>query len=102
MINLGFLTEGNLAAIFTTPSSWVPNGLHTSHQRFFGAVAREQIRRSSHANYTPAKIFWHRCQGGSRRFLRGEFFAHTSFTLFIVLLYFIYFTCIFLSETQKN
>jgi hypothetical protein len=33
-------------------------------------------------------LFWCRCRGGSRRLLRGEFFARTSFTLFIVLLYF--------------
>jgi hypothetical protein len=56
----------------------------------------------SHVNLAPAAIFWRRCRGGSRRLLQGEFFAHTSFTLFIVLLYFIYFTCIVLSKTQKN
>jgi hypothetical protein len=48
-------------------------------------------------------LFWCRCRGGSRRLLQGEFFARTSFTLFIcfALLYFI-FTFIVLSKTQKK
>jgi hypothetical protein len=29
-------------------------------------------------------IFWRRCWGGSRRLQRGEFFAHTSFTLLLL------------------
>jgi hypothetical protein len=32
---------------------------------------------------THQAIFWHRCRGGSRRLLRGEFFAHISFTLLL-------------------
>jgi hypothetical protein len=52
----------------------------TTHQAIFlGAINQQQV------------FFWRRCQGGSRRLLRGEFFAHTSFTLLFVLLYFIYF-----------
>jgi hypothetical protein len=48
-------------------------------------------------------LFWRHYQGGSRRLLQGEFFAHTSFTLFIVLFYFIYFYLHrFISKTQKN
>jgi hypothetical protein len=38
--------------------------------------------------------------GEKEDFCKGSF-ARTSFTLFIVLLYFI-FACIFLSKTQKN
>jgi hypothetical protein len=69
--NLGFVLRENLAAIFITPSSW----------------------GSQLAGYLPGikHIFWRRCRGGKRRLLRGEFFARTSFTLFIVLLYFILF-----------
>jgi hypothetical protein len=29
------------------------------------------------------EVFWRRCRGGSRRLLRGEFFARTSFTLLL-------------------
>jgi hypothetical protein len=67
---LGFLTEGKSAAIFITPSSW-------------GSQRAGHLPRIKH-------IFWRRCRGGSRRLLRGEFFAHTSFTLFncFALLYF--------------
>jgi hypothetical protein len=32
---------------------------------------------------THQAIFWRRCWGGSRRLMRGEFFAHTSFTLLL-------------------
>jgi hypothetical protein len=50
---------------------------HRAINKFFGAVAREK-----------------------EDFCKGSF-ARTSFTLFIVLLYFI-FTCIVLSKIQKN
>jgi hypothetical protein len=66
------------------PSSWgsqLDGDLHHQHRAasrtFSGAVAREK-----------------------EDFCKGSF-ARTSFTLFIVLLYFI-FTCIVLSKIQKN
>jgi hypothetical protein len=40
--------------------------------------------------------------GKSGRPLQGEFFAHTSFTFVIVLLYCIYFTCIILYQKPKK
>jgi hypothetical protein len=59
-----FLNRGkNLAAIFITPSSWV--------SQWDGHLPRIKL------------FFWRRCRGGSRRLLRGEFFAHTSFTLLL-------------------
>jgi hypothetical protein len=50
----------------------------------------------------PARIklfFWRRCRG-KRRLLQGSF-ARTSFTLFIVLLYFIFACIIFIKNTKK-
>jgi hypothetical protein len=78
-----FLTEGKFAAVLIIPSSWGSQWGGDLHQhrrskhKFFGAVAGEK-----------------------EDFCKGSF-ARTSFTLFIVFLYFI-FTCIFLSKTQKN
>jgi hypothetical protein len=44
-------------------------------------------------------IFWRRCQG-KEDFCKGSF-ASTSFTLFIVLLYFIFTCIIFIKNTKK-
>jgi hypothetical protein len=80
--NLGFITEGRLAAMLIIPSLEVPNWsviyiINTApSSKFSGAIARRKktsARGVSHAQ---------------------------SFTLFLVLLYFI-FACIFLSKTQK-
>jgi hypothetical protein len=83
LIYLGFITEGKLAAIFIKPSLGVSNWpviyiINTEPPTSFsGAVAREK-----------------------EDFCKGSF-ARTSFTLFIVLLYFI-FTCIVLSKNTKK
>jgi hypothetical protein len=61
---LGFLTERKFAAIFITPSSW-------------------GSQRAGHLPCNKQQLFWRRCWGGSRRLLRGEFFARTSFTLLL-------------------
>jgi hypothetical protein len=63
---LGFLTERKFAAIFITPSSW-------------------GSQRAGHLPCNKQQLFWHRCWGGSRRLLRGEFFARTSFSLLLLL-----------------
>jgi hypothetical protein len=74
-LNLGFLIEGKLAAILIIPSSWGFQWAgHSPHTRTV----------CSHVNYTQQLIFWHHCRGGSRRLLRGEFFARTSFTLLLL------------------
>jgi hypothetical protein len=83
-INLGFLLRENLAAIFIIPSSWgsqldSEKILPPQASRIFLAPLPERKKKTS---------------------ARGVF-ARTSFTLFIVLLYFI-FSCIILSKTQKN
>jgi hypothetical protein len=74
-----FLTEGRLGTVLIIPSSW----------------------GSQLGGYLPASsTFSSAVVGEKEDFCKGSF-ARTSFTLFIVLLYFI-FACIFLSKTQKN
>jgi hypothetical protein len=86
MINLSFLTEGKLAAIFIKPSLGVPNWPVIY---FINSIA---------SNSFLAPLL-----GKSGRPLQGEFFAHTSFTLFysFALLYLFYLHR-FISKTQKN
>jgi hypothetical protein len=79
---LGFITEGKLAAVLITPSLGVPNWpviyiINTEPPTSFVAPLP-----------------------GKKRHCKGSF-ARTSFTLFIVLLYFI-FACIILSKNTKN
>jgi hypothetical protein len=70
MINLGFLTEGKLAAILITPSSW-------------------GSQRAGHSSRNKQQVFQRRCRGGSRRLLRGEFLhAHPLLCYCFSLLYF--------------
>jgi hypothetical protein len=66
-LNLGFITEGRLAAVLIIPSSWgSQRALLTSHQR----------------------VFWHHCRGG-RRLLQGESLMHNLLLCFcFALLYF--------------
>jgi hypothetical protein len=86
MINLGFLTEGKLAAIFIKTFSW---GFPTGRLFYF-------------INSAPSS-FLAPLPGKSGRLLRGEFSHAHPLLCFIVLLYFIYITCIiFISKTQKN
>jgi hypothetical protein len=47
-------------------------------------------------------LFWRRCRGGSRRLLRGEFFAHTSFTLFIFCFTLFILPALFYQKPKKN
>jgi hypothetical protein len=77
--NLGFTTEGKLAAVLIIPSSW-------GSQR--GVI------------YTPSSIFSGAVAGEKEDFCKGSL-SHSIFYFVIVLLYFI-FTCIFLSKIQKN
>jgi hypothetical protein len=79
LINLGFLLREDLLLCSSYLPLGVPNWVVICpHQALFsGTIAGEK-----------------------EDFCKGSF-AHTSFTLFIVLLYFI-FACIFLSKTQKN
>jgi hypothetical protein len=54
-----------------------------------------------HAINQPSSLFWHRCRGGSRRLLRGEFSHAHPLLCFIIFLYFI-FTCIVLYQKPKK
>jgi hypothetical protein len=93
-LNLGFLTEGKLAAILITPSSW-------GSQRAGYLPCTRTVCYASTWHQQP--LFWRHCREGSRRLLRGEFSHAHPLLCFIVLLYFIYFTCIVLyQKTQKN
>jgi hypothetical protein len=62
----------------------------------------QRLKKTSRVNLAPAAIFWRRCRGGSRRLLRGEFSHAHPLLCFIVLLYFIYFTCIILYQKPKK
>jgi hypothetical protein len=54
----------------------------TSNQDIFWRHCRgiEEEEEEAPSSTRHQDIFWRRCRGGSRRLLRGEFFAHTSFT----------------------
>jgi hypothetical protein len=80
---LGFVTEGKLAAVLITPSLGVPN---------WSVIYI--------INTVPSTSFLAPLPGREKTSARGVSHAQ-SFTLFIVLLYFI-FACIVLSKTQKN
>jgi hypothetical protein len=80
---LGFITEGKLADVLITPSLGVPN---------WSVIYI--------INTAPSTSFLAPLPGRKKTSVRGVSHAQ-SFTLFIVLLYFI-FACIFLSKIQKN
>jgi hypothetical protein len=80
---LGFITEGKFAAVLITPSLGVPN---------WSVIYI--------INTAPSTSFLAPLPGRKKTSARGVSHAQ-SFTLFLVLLYFI-FACIFLSKTQKN
>jgi hypothetical protein len=91
--NLGFITEGKLAAIFIKPSlgvsKWPVILLHQQTQSSFLApsIPRHQ------------QVFWRRCWG-KRRLLQGEFRTHILyFVLRFALLYFYLFR--FIENTKK-
>jgi hypothetical protein len=92
-----FLTEGKLAAIFIKTFSWgFPTGrlfyfINSAPSSFLAllpGIEEEEAptsNTSSPVNLAPSnnnQVFWRRCRGRSGRPLQGEFFAHTSFTLF--------------------
>ena len=93
-INLGFITEGKLAAALIIPSSW------GSQRAGHSPRTRTDCR---HIYYRHQHFFWRRCRGRKRRLLRGEFFTHTFFTLFycFALLYLFYLHR-FILKTQKK
>jgi hypothetical protein len=76
-----FLTEGKLATILITPSSW--------GSQWAGHLPRIKL------------VFWRRCWGGKKTSARGVFRTHILYFV-IVLLYFIYFTCIVLYQKPKK
>jgi hypothetical protein len=83
LIHLGFITEGKLAAVLITPSLGVPN---------WSVIYI--------INTAPSTSFLAPLSGRKKTSARGVSHAQ-SFTLFIVLLYFI-FACILLSKTHTK
>jgi hypothetical protein len=81
-IYLGFITDGRLAAVLITPSLGVP---------YWSVI---------YINIAPSTSFLASLPGRKKTSARGVSHAQ-SFTLFLVLLYFI-FACIFLSKIQKK
>jgi hypothetical protein len=77
--NLGFTTEGKLAAVLIIPSSWGSQ---------WGVI------------YMPSSIFSGAIAGEKEDFCKGSL-SLPMFYFVIVLLYFI-FACIFLSKIQRN
>jgi hypothetical protein len=87
LINLGFTTEGRLAAVLIITFSW-------------GFQLGGYIYKTPTSTPHHQQVFWHRCRG-ERRFLQGESLA-SNLLLCYFLLYFI-FACIVLSKnTKKN
>jgi hypothetical protein len=80
--NLGFITEGRLAVVLITPSLGVPN---------WSVI---------YINTAPSTSFLASLPGRKNTSARGVSHAQ-SFTLFLVLLYFI-FACIFYQKYKKN
>jgi hypothetical protein len=78
-----FLTEGKLAAMLIIPSSW-----------------GSQLGGHLHQHRTIIKLFSGAVAEEKEDFCKGSF-ARTSFTLFIVLLYFIFCLHRFIKNTKK-
>jgi hypothetical protein len=80
--NLGFITEGKLAAIFIKPSLGVSNW---SVIYFINYTPTSFLAPSSPCHQ---QVFWRRCRG-KRRLLQGKFRTHILyFVLSFALLYF--------------
>jgi hypothetical protein len=96
ILNLGFITEGKLAATLIIPSSW------GSQRAGHSPRTRTNCSPVNHSHRVAAR-FSGAVAGEERRLLRGEFSHTHSLLCFIVLLYFIlfYLRC-FLSKIQKN
>jgi hypothetical protein len=61
----------------------------------------QRLKKTSRVNMAPAANFLAPLPGRKKTSARGVF-VRTSFTFFIALLYFIYFTCIILYQKPKK
>jgi hypothetical protein len=124
-LNLGFITEEKLAAIFIKPSLGVSNWsvilLHQQtqssflesssphHQHVFWrrcwGIEEEEAPTSttfSHGNLAPSnskQVFWRHCQG-KRRLLQGEYRTHILYFVLVLLLLYFYLHR-FIKNTKK-
>jgi hypothetical protein len=79
----------------------VPNGPVINHAQGPLAVFLAPLPGIEEEEEAPSSTRHH--WGGSRRLLRGEFFAHTSFTLLLLCFTLFIFTCIvFFIKNQKK
>jgi hypothetical protein len=88
--------------VLIIPSSWGSQlgGYSTHIKLFFGRRCRGLKKKNKFPRQLGTSCFSGAVAGEKEDFCKGSF-ARTSFTSFIVLLYFI-FACIVLSKTQKN
>jgi hypothetical protein len=91
--NLGFITEGKLAAVFIKPS------LRVSNWPVIYIINYTPTVFWHHSTPRHQQVFWRRCRG-KRRLLQGEFCTHILyFVLSFALIYF-YLFC-FIKNTKK-
>jgi hypothetical protein len=105
--NLGFITEGKLAAIFIKPSLGVSQlAGHLLHiltsiwHRSFCRRCRVLKKKLSHHHHRAINKFYSAVAGEERRLLQGKFRTHILY--FVLSFAYFIFTCIILSKTQKN
>jgi hypothetical protein len=93
---LATITFGHLSALLLIDIPWFLNGgkillLYSPHLPL-GIPNGLVIQLGTNSFLAPSTsnqaLFWRRCRGRSGRPLQEDFFAHTSFTLLFVLLYF--------------
>jgi hypothetical protein len=110
-INLGFLTKGKLAAILIIPSSWGSQWAgHSPRIKESSGAVDEDFKKKKllHQLHSPTStmrqqlIFWRHCRGRVEDLCKGSFLHTYPLLCFIVLLYFIYFTCIVLYQKPKK
>ena len=92
-INLGFLTEGKLAATHIIPSSW--------GSQLAGQAPRTRTS-ATHPHHRQQLFFWRRCRGGEKTSARGVLRTHIlCFVICFALLYFIYLHCFYIKNPKK-
>jgi hypothetical protein len=100
-MNLGFTTEGKLAAVLIIRSSWGSQRgvIYTPSSNFFWRHCRG-LKKKKLPRQLRTRTFSGAVAGEKKDFCKGSLSLPT-FYFVIVLLYFI-FACIVLSKIQKN
>jgi hypothetical protein len=87
LINLGFTTEGRLAAVLIITFSW-------------GFQLGGYIYKTPTSTPHHQQVFWRRCQG-ERRFLQGESLASNLLLCYCFALFYFYLHC-FIKNTKNS